>query len=256
MPDLKSILSATKPLTLAGAPAGFLPWMLADIARAGGTAVFISPDEAAMRAVASTAPFFAPELKVLSYPAWDCLPYDRASPTLRVMSERLATLHALQSKSDKPLLIVTTVNAATQRTLTPFRIRQLVARLAPGERIGLDKLAALLQANGYVRLDTVNDHGEFAVRGGLVDLFPSGAEQALRLDFFGDEIESVRTFDPNDQRTTGRVDGFTLLPASEALLDEDSIKRFRARYREKFGANATSDPLYQAISDGRRLAGM
>ncbi|HEX8300183.1 transcription-repair coupling factor [Sphingomonas sp.] len=256
MPELKTILSATRPLTLAGTPSGFLPWMLADLARAAGTAVFIAPDEAAMRAVASTAPFFAPELEVLSYPAWDCLPYDRASPTLRVMSERLATLHAMQSKPDRPRLLVTTANAATQRTLTPFRIRQLVARLAPGERIGLDKLASLLQANGYVRLDTVNDHGEFAVRGGLVDLFPSGAAQALRLDFFGDEIESVRTFDPQDQRTTGRVDGFTLLPASEALLDQESIKRFRARYREKFGANATSDPLYQAISDGRRLAGM
>ncbi len=98
--------------------------------------------------------------------------------------------------------------------------------------------------------------GEFAVRGGLVDLFPSGADQPLRLDFFGDEIESVRTFDPADQRTTGRLDGFTLLPASEALLDDESIKRFRARYRDTFGANATGDPLYQAISDGRRLAGM
>jgi transcription-repair coupling factor (superfamily II helicase) len=256
MPDLKTILSATRPLTLAGAPSGFLPWMLADLARAGGNAVFLAPDEASMRAVASTASFFAPELDILSYPAWDCLPYDRASPTLRVMSERLATLHALQSKPAGPRLLVTTVNAATQRTLTPFRIRQLVARLAPGERIGLDRLSALLQANGYVRLDTVNDAGEFAVRGGLVDLFPSGAEQALRLDFFGDEIESVRTFSPEDQRTTGRVDGFTLLPASEALLDEESIRRFRSRYREKFGANATGDPLYQAISDGRRLAGM
>src|SRR3546814_8240284 len=87
-------------------------------------------------------------------------------------------------------------------------------------------------------------------------LFPSGEEQALRLDFFGDEIESVRRFDPTDQRTTGRIDGFTLLPASEALLDAESIKRFRSRYREIFGATATGDPLYQAISDGRRLAGM
>ncbi|HVJ01992.1 MAG TPA: transcription-repair coupling factor [Sphingomonas sp.] len=256
MPDLKTILSATRPLTLSGVPTGFLPWMLADLTRAGGTAVFVAPDEAAMRAVASTAPFFAPEIEVLAYPAWDCLPYDRASPTLRVMAERLATLHSLQAKSDKPRLLVTTVNAASQRTLTPFRIRQLVAKLAPGERIGLDRLSALLQANGYVRVDTVNDHGEFAVRGGLVDLFPSGSEQALRLDFFGDEIESVRTFSPEDQRTTGRVDGFTLLPASEALLDEESIKRFRTRYREAFGATATGDPLYQAISDGRRLAGM
>ncbi len=256
MPDLKTILSASAPLTLSGAPTGFLPWMLGDLARAGGTAVFVAPDEAAMRAIAATAPFFAPDLEVLTFPAWDCLPYDRASPTLRVMSERLATLHALQAAGKTPRLLVTTINAATQRTLTPFRIRQLVARLAPGERIGLDRLAALLQANGYVRVDTVNDAGEFAVRGGLVDLFPSGAEQALRLDFFGDEIESVRTFDPSDQRTTGRVDGFTLLPASEALLDEESIKRFRTRYREKFGATATGDPLYQAISDGRRLQGM
>ncbi|MBL7373116.1 hypothetical protein INQ23_27765, partial [Escherichia coli] len=88
------------------------------------------PDEAAMRAVAGTAPYFAPELDVLAFPAWDCLPYDRASPTLRVMAERLATLHALQAISDKPRLLVTTVNAVTQRTLTPFRIRQLVARLA------------------------------------------------------------------------------------------------------------------------------
>ncbi|MGK6357069.1 transcription-repair coupling factor [Sphingomonas sp. DT-207] len=255
MPDLKTILSATRPLTLSGVPAGFLPWMLADLARAG-TAVFVAPDEAAMRAVASTAGFFAPELEIFAYPAWDCLPYDRASPTLRVMAERLATLHALQTKSDKPRLLVTTVNATSQRTLTPFRIRQLVATLAPGESIGLDRLASLLQANGYVRVDTVNDHGEFAVRGGLVDLFPSGSEQALRLDFFGDEIESVRTFSPEDQRTTGRIDGFTLLPASEALLDEESVKRFRARYREQFGATATGDPLYQAISDGRRLAGM
>ena len=107
-----------------------------------------------------------------------------------------------------------------------------------------------------MRTDTVADAGEYAVRGGLVDLFPAGEEHALRLDFFGDEIESVRRFDPADQRTIDRIDGFTLLPASEVLLDEDSIKRFRAAYRETFGATATGDPLYQAISEGRRLAGM
>nr|WP_302053924.1 transcription-repair coupling factor [Sphingomonas tagetis] len=244
-------------MTLAGVPAGFLSWLLADLARAcPAGAVYIAPDEAAMRAVAATATFFAPELDIVQFPAWDCLPYDRASPTLRVMAERMAALSALQARPPGPRLILTTVNAATQRTLTPFRVRQMTARLAPGERIALDKLAALLSANGYVRTDTVHDSGEFAVRGGLVDLFPSGSEQGLRLDFFGDEIESVRTFDPADQRTTGRIDGFTLLPASEALLDEDTIKRFRTRYREKFGATATGDPLYQAISDGRRLAGM
>ncbi|MCJ8156154.1 transcription-repair coupling factor [Sphingomonas sp. LaA6.9] len=257
MTDLTRILKAAGPLTLSGAPTGFLPWLMADLARAAkGRAVFVASDDVAMRSLVDTAHYFAPELEILSYPAWDCLPYDRASPSLRVTAERLATLHALQRNATRPQLLVTTLNAITQRTLTPFRIRQLVARLAPGERIERDALAALLQANGYVRVETVADAGEFAVRGGLVDLFPSGEEQALRLDFFGDEIESVRRFDPADQRTTGRIDGFTLLPASEALLDEESIKRFRSRYREIFGATATGDPLYQAISEGRRLAGM
>jgi transcription-repair coupling factor (superfamily II helicase) len=245
-------------MTLAGAPAGFLPWLAADLARAAkGRAVFIAPDEAAMRALADAAIYFAPELDVLAFPAWDCLPYDRSSPSLRSTAERLATLHALQCKGDKPQLLVSTVNAATQRTLTPFRIRQLVARLAPGERIDLDRLTGLLQANGYQRTDAVADAGEFALRGGIVDLFPSGESEGLRLDFFGDEIESVRRFDPGTQRTTGRAEaGFTLLPASETLLDEESVKRFRSRYREKFGATATGDPLYQAVSDGRRLAGI
>ncbi len=260
--DLQKILDASEPLTLAGAPTGFLPWLAADLARAsaqktkGGRCVFICPDEAEMRALADAARYFAPEIEVLSFPAWDCLPYDRASPSLRVQSERLGTLHALQRKAVGPQLLVTTVNAATQRTLTPFRLRQLAATLAPGERIDRDALAQLLQANGYVRTDTVHEAGEFAVRGGLVDLFPAGESRALRLDFFGDEIETVRQFNAEDQRTTAQVEGFTLLPASEALLDEPGIKRFRSRYREKFGATATGDPLYQALSEGRRLSGM
>jgi len=261
MTDFNRILSARTPLTLAGAPSGFLPWLAADLARAaqaqgGRRVVFVASDDVAMRAIAEAAGYFAPELEILNFPAWDCLPYDRASPSLRSTSERLAALHALQRPVTRPQILVTTINAVTQRTLTPFRIRQLVATLAPGERIDRDDLATLLQANGYVRTDTVADAGEFAVRGGLVDLFPSGEDHALRLDFFGDEIESVRQFDPADQRTIGRVDGFTLLPASEALLDADSVRRFRSRYREIFGATATGDPLYQAVSEGRRLAGM
>ena len=125
-----------------------------------------------------------------------------------------------------------------------------------GTEIGRESLAALLQRQGYSRADTVIDKGEYAVRGSIVDIFPSGMDEALRLDFFGDELESLRTFDPNTQMSTGRLDSHLLLPASEALLDEDSIKRFRSRYREMFGANATQDPLYEAVSDGRRLAGM
>ncbi|MET0240115.1 MAG: transcription-repair coupling factor [Sphingobium sp.] len=256
MTDLRKILKATHPLTLAGIPQGFEPLLLADLARAAGRAVFVASDEAMMQGIVDTAPFFAPELEIIRIPAWDCLPYDRASPSLRAASERLAGLHALQAKAKGPQLVLTTANAITQRVLTPFRIRQLVAKIAPGERIETERLTRLLASNGYVRTDTVRDAGEFAVRGGIVDLWPAGEPGPLRLDFFGDEIETLRRFDPANQRTTEGVDGITLLPASESLLDEESIKRFRGRYRETFGATATGDPLYQASSEGRRLAGM
>ncbi len=262
MTDLPRILQAKTPLTLSGVPAGFTPVLLADLARAasvggrGGRVCFIAPDAQLADAIEQSVRYFAPELETVSIPAWDCLPYDRSSPSLRAASERLAGLHALQAVPKGPQLVLTTINAVTQKTLTPFRIRQMVARLAPGERIAIDRLVNLLQSNGYVRTDTVHDAGEYAVRGGIVDIFPSGEPGPLRLDFFGDEIETLRRFDSATQRTSGGVDHFMLLPASEALLDEESIKRFRGRYREMFGATATGDPLYQAVSDGRRLAGM
>jgi transcription-repair coupling factor (superfamily II helicase) len=257
MADIARILQARRPLSLTSVPRGAQPLVMADLARAAtGRAVFVAPDEQAMRAVTDAARWFAPELQVIEFPAWDCLPYDRASPALSVSSRRLAALHQLQAGKQSSQLLVTTVNAALQRVQTPFRVREAVRELKPGMRIGYDSLTGLLQRQGYSRTDTVIDTGEFAVRGSIFDIFPAGLEQGLRLDFFGDELESLRLFDPATQRTTGTTESHLLLPASEALLDDDSIKRFRTRYRERFGANATQDPLYQAVSDGRRLAGM
>jgi len=257
MPDLSRILKARQPLTLAQVARGAQPLVMADLARARtGRAVFIAPDDAAMRSVVDAAAFFAPELEVIEFPAWDSLPYDRASPALAISARRLAALHRLQAGKARAQLIVTTANAVLQRVLTPFRIRESVREFKPGVEIGRESLSALLQRQGYSRTDTVIDKGEYAVRGSIVDIFPSGMDEALRLDFFGDELESLRSFDPNTQMSTGRLDSHLLLPASEALLDEDSIKRFRSRYREMFGANATQDPLYEAVSEGRRLAGM
>ncbi|MBU7590852.1 MAG: transcription-repair coupling factor, partial [Sphingopyxis terrae] len=252
-----AIASASAPLTLARTADGFLPLLLADLARASDKRlVYVATDDIAMQAVADAAPFFAPDLVVHRFPAWDCLPYDRAGPSMRVSADRLATLSALQAPPKRGELILTTVAAITQRTLTPFRIRQLATTLAPGQRIDRDALAELLVANGFNRVDTVADQGEFAVRGSLVDLFPAGEDAGLRVDFFGDEIESIRRFDPADQRSLGPAKSLQLLPAAETLLDQDTIKRFRSSYREMFGAQATGDPLYQAVSEGRRQAGM
>jgi transcription-repair coupling factor (superfamily II helicase) len=260
MPDLNRILSATRALTLSSVARGAQPLVMADIARAaavkGGRAVFIAPDEAAMRSMVEAAAFFAPELDVIEFPAWDCLPFDRASPAMSVSARRLAALQRLQGKRTGAQLLVTTINAVLQRVLTPFRIREATRLLEPGMEIGRESLIALLQRQGYTRTDTVVDSGEYAVRGSIFDVYPSGLDHGLRLDFFGDELETLRLFDPSTQRSVQPVQSQLLLPASEALLDEDSIKRFRSRYRERFGANATSDPLYQAVSEGRRLAGM
>ena len=252
-----AIASASAPLTLARTADGFLPLLLADLARASDKRlIYVATDDTAMQAVADAAPFFAPDLVIHRFPAWDCLPYDRAGPSMRVSADRLATLSALQAPPKRGELILTTVAAITQRTLTPFRIRQLATTLAPGQRIDRDALAELLVANGFNRVDTVADQGEFAVRGSLVDLFPAGEDAGLRVDFFGDEIESIRRFDPADQRSLGPAKSLQLLPAAETLLDQDTIKRFRSSYREMFGAQATGDPLYQAVSEGRRQAGM
>ena len=257
MPDLNRILAAQTPLTLSSLPRGAQPLVLSDLARAAKQrAVFIAPDDAAMRSLADAARFFAPEVEVLEFPAWDCLPYDRASPALSISAARLSALFRLQRPASGSQLLVTTINAALQRVLTPFRIRESVREFKAGTTIGHGSLAALLTRQGYSRTDTVVDHGEFAVRGSIVDIFPSSLDEGLRLDFFGDELESLRLFDPSTQRSTGRIEAHLLLPASEALIDDDSITRFRSRYREMFGAPATQDPLYEAVSDGRRLAGM
>jgi len=262
MTDLTRILSAAAPLTLAAVSRGAQPLVMADLARAAhfgakpARAVFVATSDAAMSSLADTAAFFAPELEIIEFPAWDCLPYDRASPSPAVSARRLSALHRLQAAPKGPQLLVTTSNAVLQRVPTPFRIRESVRLLKPGMEIGHDSLVALLRRQGYVRADTAVDAGEFAVRGSIFDIVPSGLGQGLRLDFFGDELETLRLYDPNTQRSTGSIDEHLLLPACEALLDEESVKRFRSRYRERFGAKATEDPLYQAVSDGRRLAGM
>ncbi len=133
MPDLHAIIRAKAPLTLASVPAGFTPSLLADLARAAiGRTMFIASDDAAMRAVADAVPYFASELEILQFPAWDCLPYDRASPSLAITAQRMATLQALQQPPGAKQLLLTTIGAVIQRLVTPFRIRQTGERLAAG----------------------------------------------------------------------------------------------------------------------------
>jgi transcription-repair coupling factor (superfamily II helicase) len=245
-------------VVLAGAPEGHDARLLAGmVQRAGRNLLHIAIDDGRMARLADLIAFYDPALEVVQFPAWDCLPYDRVSPHNEIVGQRIAALSRLMSpaKGNKPRLIIATVNAAAQRVPPREAVKNADFSVAVGDRVDLDVMQMFFAENGYNRADTVREAGEFAVRGGIVDLFPPGFEEPVRLDLFGDEIEKIRNFDPMSQRTTGERDHLSLQSMVEFTLDDASIARFRAGYRELFGAVA-GDPLYEAISAGHRYAGM
>jgi transcription-repair coupling factor (superfamily II helicase) len=206
--------------------------------------------------IASGVRFFAPGMTVLSFPAWDVLPYDRMSPKPDIESERLATLAALAQHTKGPAVVVTVINAALQRVPPRKAIESASFFAKTGAKVSYDKLTAFLAANGYAAASTVREPGDFALRGGIVDLWPPGSEQPLRLDFFGPELDTIRRFDAETQLSSETVDAVEMLPASEAPLDAHAISRFRSGYVARFGPATSDDPLYEAVSAGRKAQGM
>lgn len=244
-------------LTIHGAPEGFDALLLSRRrAEAEGFVLHVCRDDSRMARMQDGLAFFAPGIEVLRFPAWDCLPYDRVSPHAELVAERVATLTRLLEKGDRPRIVLTTVNALVQRVPPRAVFEGATLHLKRGGRITPEKLAGFLEANGYGRVATVMEPGEYAVRGGIVDLYPAGEPEPVRLDLFGDEIESLRHFSTETQRSGKPMDGLWLRPVGEVFLDEESIARFRAGYRDLFGNAAAEDPLYVSISAGRRHPGM
>ena len=243
-------------LTLSGAPSGYDAWLAAEVARRrGGPVLFVASEEAQAEALAAAVGFFAPGLRLLTFPAWDCLPYDRVSPKPDIESARLATLAALVKGMEGPALIVTSVPAILQRVPPRAAIAEASFSARAGDEVDREALVSFLAGNGYARAGTVRDPGDFALRGGIVDLWPPGTEEPLRLDFFGETLEAIRKFDAASQLSNDGVDRIVLLPASEAPLSPDAISRFRAGYVAAFGPSG-DDPLYESVSAGRKAQGM
>ncbi len=243
--------------TIHGAPEGFDALLLARRrAEHEGAVVHVTRDDSRMARLSEALAFFAPEIEVLRFPAWDCLPYDRVSPNPEIVSERIATLARLLEPATRPRLVLTTVNALVQR-VPPRPVFEGVSMvLRTGGTVDPEVLTGFLEANGYGRAGTVMEPGEYATRGGIIDIYPAGEPDPVRLDLFGDTIESLRRFDPSTQRSTTKLQTLILRPVSEVPLDPASVTRFREGWRELFGPKAAADPLYQAISDGRRYPGM
>jgi transcription-repair coupling factor (superfamily II helicase) len=243
-------------LVVGGCPEGFDAHHLVEtIARAEGPVIHVARDDARLASLRASIRFFAPQLPLLTFPAWDCLPYDRISPNSDISASRMATLAALAGGFDRPAAILTTVNAATQRVPARAALRSASFIARVGHRLDVDALRGFLARMGYVQTPTVTDKGEFAIRGGLIDLFPPSSKTPIRLDLFGDVLESARRFEPESQRTTETVKRVELAPVSEVMLDEAAIQRFRTEYRTRFGAAGSDDPLYEAISAGRKPQG-
>lgn len=243
-----------------GQDARYLAEKALEASRTRGVVVHAALDDVRLTVLSECLSFFASDIEVVVLPAWDCLPYDRVSPHADLVAQRVAGLCRLLEWRDdglyKPRIVLTSVNGLVQSVMPPESLAKarLVAR--KGGRLKDQELFAFLTSNGYVRTDTVREAGEFAVRGSIIDIFPASYESPVRIDLFGDEVESIRGFDAATQVTHTHLDRFELLPVTEFFLDEESIARFRSGYRDRFGVAASSGPLYEAVSEGRRHAGM
>jgi len=249
---------------LTGVPDGLGPLVLAQLIAeaqsAGGAApllLHVARDDRRLEALAEGLKFFAPQVRVIAFPAWDTVPYDRIGPNAQIVATRIAALARLVAGAGtNPSVVLTTVNAILQRLPPREFLRKSLKTIAAGQRFDMNRLLQRLNLAGFQRTGTVMEPGEYAVRGGIVDLFPPGRITPVRLDFFGDTLEQMKAFDPDTQRTSRVVQKLTLMPISEAAFGSDAEKRFRRGYVEMFGAVTTEDPLYEAISAGQRYPGL
>ena len=245
-----------------GVPEGLDALLLGELARQtprGAPILHIARDANRLVTLEDAIAFFAPDVTVLTFPAWDGVPYDRVAPNADTIARRIATLSELTHRetagNTSSLIVLTTVNAVVQRVPPRAFIAASSMRLAAGNAVSMQELVERLEVSAYGRAGTVTDPGQYAVRGGILDLYPPGA-QPVRLDFFGDTLESIRAFDPETQRTAARLDSVELLPMSELVLTPDVRRAFRQRYVELFGPVTGDDPLYESISAGRQHQGM
>ena len=260
------LLAPGRALTLANVADGAEGLVVADLARAvaacrnapATSALVVCRDGPRMAALARALAFFAPDIEVLQFPAWDCLPYDRVSPHAGIVAQRMTALSRLAriQGRDRPCIVLTTVNAALQRVPARDIVAKQALSAAPGNVLGMAGVIRWLELNGFSRVSTVREPGDYAVRGGILDLFAPGMDLPVRLDFFGDALETIRSFDPESQRTVMEMRALDLVPVAEFQLTTDTIRKFRTGYVAAFGAASPDDLLYEAVSEGRRQPGM
>ena len=246
----------SQPQRLSGIPVGFEPLTVRRLIQKHPILLWVVPNETRLAFVADCMKLMAPDIPVLPFPAWDTVPYDRVAPRPEIVGRRIDTLSRLLNRSEKESVVVlTTVSAITQMVPPPGFWQNGILSLRVGDSVPFETLTSFLVKNGYHATDTVMETGEFAVRGGLIDIFPGGSDTPFRVDLFGDEIDSIRRFDPATQRTTASADDISLKPMAEFNLSPESISLFRSRYRTLFDKKS-DDVFYESVSEGRYTQGL
>ncbi|MDQ6578920.1 MAG: transcription-repair coupling factor, partial [Haemophilus parainfluenzae] len=219
-----------------------------------GLTVVVTPDTKSAVRLSQVLPDLTSQ-PVQFFPDWETLPYDSFSPHQEIISSRLSALFHLQNT--KKGIFVLPISTLMQRVCPPKYLQHNVLLIKKGDRLVIEKLRLQLESAGYRSVEQVLEHGEYAVRGSLLDLFPMGSAVPFRLDFFDDEIDSIRTFDVDTQRTLDEIQSINLLPAHEFPTDEKGIEFFRTQFRETFG-EIRRDPehIYQQISKGTLISGI
>ncbi|MDD3669472.1 MAG: transcription-repair coupling factor [Alphaproteobacteria bacterium] len=241
--------------TLCGVPRGYEAFALAELVKKHPHLLHVAADDMGLALTQDALKLIAPGLNVLTFPAWDTVPYDRVSPRADIVGARLSTLIELLQAPAQKTIVLTTAAALMQRVVPKAFLNQAALAVRPRGEVSFTGLLRFLTRNGYRSSSIVMEAGEYAVRGGIVDVFPAGSDDPVRLDFFGDDLESIRVFDATSQRTTAPADQVVLKPVSEFVLTDESAARFRTKYRELFD-RTTGDAFYDAVSEGRAVQGI
>lgn len=260
---LKDLLSQDSNFDISGYEDSYQSVLLSELAQEDPykrPILFVARDSVNLEDLSNNLKFFSPGTKQVIIPPWDCLPYDKSGPSLLTVTQRvkgLSNLALAKSKDSVPqCFILTTVNAFTQKLIPYKELLKHLLTLQTGAVYRMDDLINHLELSGYNRVSSVEDVGEYAVRGGLLDVFNSGSLYPVRIDFFGDQVDSIRSFDIRTQKSIKNRKSVTLFPMSEVLLNTDSINEFRKKYIRYFGAAKNNDLLYENISNNQRVSGI
>ena len=239
---------------LSGVPSGYEVFALNNLIAKYSRVLYVASNDKQMIAVSNLMHQIFPKVLVLQMPAWDTVPYDRTAPSSEIIGRQIDTLIQLMN-APKQCLVVTTV-AAWGQLLPPesFFVDSALS-IHQGQSISFDTIQQFLNKNGYESRDVVMESGEYAVRGGIIDIFPAGMEEPVRLDFWGDEVDSIKAFDATTQRTISNLEAFDIKPNRLFRLDDASKTLFRSQYRELFSLDS-NDPFYTAVSEGRYVQGL